>query len=210
MIRRRKISYHRKPSLFSEKVIRAFIKFLRIFPDLFFKNRYGHRAVFIETIAAIPGMVGGALLHFKCLRKIKNDEGWIRSLVDEAENERMHLMTFIEIAKPNWFERALIYIIQFGFIIFYSIFYIASSRLAHRFVGYLEEEAIQSYTEYLDQIEKGNIENIKAPEIGIQYWKLNKNAKLRDLVIAVRDDECRHRDANHHLSDLILSKKLKL
>ena len=41
---------------------------------------------------------------------MQSDNGWIRKLLDEAENERMHLMTFIEIAKPNAFERILIVI----------------------------------------------------------------------------------------------------
>lgn len=37
----------------------------------------------------------------KALRRMKDDEGWIRELLDEAENERMHLMIFLDIAKPS-------------------------------------------------------------------------------------------------------------
>ena len=204
------IDYHLPPKKISDRLIRSFIKLLRFFADLFFKNRYAHRAVFIETIAAIPGMVGGALLHFKCLRKIKDDAGWIQTLLDEAENERVHLMTFIQIAKPTWFERILIYLAQFGFVLFYTVLYICSSGLAHRFVGYLEEEAIQSYTDYIKHIDTGAIPNGPAPTIGIHYWKLKKNATLRDLVVAVREDECHHRDVNHHLSNLIRKKKFEI
>ena len=210
MIPGHKTHYHRPPRKLTEKLIKVFIKFLRFFADLFFQNRYAHRAVFIETIAAIPGMVGGALLHFKCLRKIKEDEGWIRTLLDEAENERMHLLTFVEVAKPYWYERVLIYMIQGFFIFFYALLYILSSGLAHRFVGYLEEEAIQSYTDYLEKIDNGTIQNLPAPHIGITYWHLNKKATLRDLIIAVRKDECHHRDVNHHLSDLIQKRKFNI
>ena len=39
----------------------------------------------------------------------------IHELLAEAENERKHLMFFIEIAKPNWFERRLIFVAQFVF-----------------------------------------------------------------------------------------------
>jgi len=33
-------------------------KFLRLFADTFFAKRYGHRAVVLETVAAVPGMSG--------------------------------------------------------------------------------------------------------------------------------------------------------
>lgn len=200
------LDYNRPPRTFGEKIIRLLVIFLRSIADLFFQQRYGHRAVFIETIAAIPGMVGGALLHFRCLRKIKEDEGWIRRLLDEAENERMHLMAFIHIAKPSWFERVLIYVVQFLFITFYFLLYACSSRLAHRFVGYLEEEAIKSYSEYLDKVEAGSIDNTPASLFAINYWKLKKNARLSDLIMAVRQDEQRHRDNNHHFADILQKK----
>jgi len=37
-------------------------------------------------------MVAGMLIHLKSLRKMQDDKGWIKILLDEAENERMHLM----------------------------------------------------------------------------------------------------------------------
>jgi len=39
--------------------------------------------------------------------------------------------------------------------------------------------------------------NVPAPEIAKQYWKLPANATLRDVVLAVREDEAGHRDVNH-------------
>lgn len=200
------LSYHRYPRTFGEKLIRFLVIFLRSAADLFFQERYAHRSVFIETIAAIPGMVGGALLHFRCLRKIKEDEGWIRILLNEAENERMHLMAFIHLAKPLWFEYILIYIVQFLFIVFYFLLYILSSRLAHRFVGYLEEEAVKSYSDYLNKVLSGHIPDIPAPVFAIQYWKMKKTARLSDLIKVIREDEHRHRDTNHHYSDILTKK----
>ena len=99
----------------SDYFAKVICKGLRWIADFCFKKRYGHRAVVLETVAAVPGMVGAMLIHFKCLRKQCNDNGWIKILLDEAENERMHLMTFIEIAKPNWLERFLILIAQIVF-----------------------------------------------------------------------------------------------
>jgi ubiquinol oxidase len=154
----------------------------------------------LETVAAIPGMVGGMLIHLKCLRRIRDDGGRIKILLDEAENERMHLMTFINIAQPNWFERFLVIMAQGIFFFFYLILYICSPRIAHRFVGYLEEEAVISYTQYLEEVESGKIPNDPAPEIAKKYWKLGPKARLSDLIKAVRADECNHRDVNHKLS----------
>jgi ubiquinol oxidase len=192
---------HKKPEPFKDKFAYSLVKFMRIFADAFFKKRYGHRAVVLETVAAVPGMVGAGLLHFKCLRRIQDDKGWIRELLEEAENERMHLMTFIEVAQPSVFERLLIVVAQFFFVIFYLFMYCISSKTAHRFVGYLEEEAVYSYTEYLKEIDEGRLTNTKAPEISIKYWNLKKDATLRDVVIAVRQDEAYHRDVNHKFSD---------
>ena len=102
-------------------------KFFKFIADRFFAKRYGHRAVVLETIAGVPGMVAGMLMHFKSLRAMKTGYGkHIREMLAEAENERMHLMFFIEIAKPNLFERMLVLSAQFFFGIFYFFMYLLS------------------------------------------------------------------------------------
>ena len=203
------LNKHFEPKNLSDKVALLFTKFLRLLADTFFKKRYGHRAVVLETIAAVPGMVAGMLVHLKSLRKIEDDRGWIKILLDEAENERMHLMTFIHIAKPTAIERFIIMIAQFIFIITYGIIYLVSQRTAHRIVGYFEEEAVVSYTEYLNELESGAIPDQPAPEIAINYWNLPLHATLKDVVRVIRDDEAGHRDVNHSFADIINLKKRK-
>ena len=198
---------HYKPQNFSDHFALAFTKFLRFLADTFFKKKYGHRAVVLETVATVPGMVAGMLLHLKSLRKMQDDKGWIKTLLDEAANERMHLMTFIKIAKPTLLERFIIMIAQFIFIITYLIIYLISQKTAHRIVGYFEEEAGISYSEYLKEIEEGKIENIKAPEIAINYWNLPLNSRLKDVIEVIRNDEAGHRDVNHNFSDILRDKK---
>tara|TARA_B100000683_G_scaffold202324_1_gene195702 strand:+ start:395 stop:1096 length:702 start_codon:yes stop_codon:yes gene_type:complete len=198
-----KVGKHFKPKNLSDKVALSFTKFLRFLADLFFKKRYGHRAVVLETVAAVPGMVAGMLIHLKSLRKMEDDKGWIKTLLDEAENERMHLMTFIHVAKPTLIERIIILVAQLIFIFFYAIIYIVSQRTAHRIVGYFEEEAVRSYTEYLHELETGKIENQPAPEIAINYWNLPLHSTLKDVVKVIRDDEAGHRDVNHNFADVI-------
>jgi len=181
---------------------KSMTKFFRFIADTFFARRYGHRAVVLETVAGVPGMVAGMMLHFKSLRKMKTGYGPdIREMLAEAENERMHLMFFIEIAQPNFFERWLVLFAQFVFMVFYTLLYLISYKTAHRMIGYFEEEAVRSYTDYLAMVESGEVENVPAPQLAIKYYKMKKNAKLTDLIKCVRADEEHHSVVNHKYAD---------
>ncbi len=194
---------HHRPQNLSDRLAFGFVKCLRFVADTFFAKRYGHRAVVLETVAAVPGMVGGALQHLRSLRRMTDDDGWIRTLLDEAENERMHLMTFVHIAKPGRFERWMILLVQGAFYNAFFLLYLISPRTAHRVVGYFEEEAVLSYDLYLAEIDAGRHENVPAPPIAIHYWQLADDARLRDVVLVIRDDEANHRDVNHRFADTL-------
>jgi len=198
-----KSKLHHAPQDLSDRVALFITRCLRCCADLFFAKRYGHRAVVLETVAAVPGMVGATMTHLSCLRRMVDDDGWIRTLMDEAENERMHLMTFVEIARPTAFERLVVLFAQGAFYIGYFGLYLASRRTAHRLVGYFEEEAVLSYSLFLDELESGRMPNLPAPAIALHYWKLAPGAKLADVVRAVRDDEAMHRDVNHGLASAL-------
>jgi len=187
----------------SDKTAMAMTLFFRFFADLFFAKRYGHRAVVLETIAGVPGMVAGMWIHLRSLRQMKTGNGpMIRELLAEAENERMHLMFFIEIAQPNLFERLLILLAQGIFWNFYFLLFVFFPRTAHKMIAFFEEEAVRSYTIYLTMIENRQIHDIPAPKLAIDYYdKLNKNSRLSDMIKCVRDDEARHAVANHNFSD---------
>ncbi|PSW22151.1 oxidase [Photobacterium sanctipauli] len=199
---------HRTATSISERIAYRITQLLKLALNVFYGKKYAKRAVILETIAAVPGMVAGMFNHLKSLRRMKDDEGWIRQLLDEAENERMHLMIFLDIAKPSWVERLLVLLGQGVFILVYSVIYLLSSRIAHRVVGYFEEEACKSYSEYLDKIDAGEVENTPAPDIAISYYKLPANAKLRDVILRIREDEAGHRDRNHGFADAYESKTL--
>ena len=197
-------SHHAPKDIHDRNALRI-VRFMRFFADKFFAKRYGHRAVVLETVAAVPGMVGGLLQHLRSIRHIRDDQGWIRELLEEAENERMHLMTFIKIAQPSRLER---WVIMIGQMVFYNVYfwtYLFAPKTAHRIVGYLEEEAVVSYTQYLTEIDAGRVENVPAPELAVEYWKLPPDARLRDVVEVIRIDEARHRDVNHDFADKINS-----
>lgn len=200
---------HRIARNLSDRVALGITMTLRFFADTFFAKRYGNRAIVLETVAAVPGMVGGMLVHLRCLRWMVEDHGWIRTLLDEAENERMHLMTFVKIAQPSWFERLVILAVQALFFVAFFLLYLGSPRTAHRLVGYFEEQAVVSYTLYLAEIDAGRVENVPAPDIAIAYWNLPSNARLRDVVLAVREDEMGHRDVNHGFADALNAEEVR-
>ncbi|KAJ2006125.1 inducible alternative oxidase 2 [Coemansia thaxteri] len=201
---------HRIPDRISDKIALWAVKSARRPTDVFFRHKYVHRAVMLEVVAAVPGMVGALIRHVRSLQRMRHDGGWIGHLLHEAENERMHLMTWMEISKPVLWERALIATVQTGFFAVFSLLYMVSPRTAHRVVGYLEEEAVTSYTHFIGEIDAGRIANVPAPAVAIAYWNLEPTSTLRDVVLAVRADEALHRDTNHHFSDRIEARRESL
>ena len=113
------------------------------------------RCIFLESIAGVPGSVAGFVRHLHSLRMLTRDKAWIETLHDEAYNERMHLLTFIKIGKPSFYSDQLftlgkecLRISSFGVLM--------NPRYCHRFVGYLEEEAVRTYTHLIDELDDPN------------------------------------------------------
>jgi len=165
------------------------------------------RCIFLETVAGVPGFAAGMIRHLNSLRKMQRDHGWIHTLIEEAENERMHLMTFLQLRRPGPIFRGTVIVTQFMFTAGFSLMYLISPHFCHRFVGYLEEQAVVTYTDILTKLDEGKLpmwRQLKAPEIAVQYWKLGDDAMMRDVVLAIRADEAHHRVVNHKLGDMDL------
>jgi len=191
----------------------AAVRLMRWAFDTFSGYRFGtiserkvlNRIVFLETVAGVPGMVAGMLRHMRSLRKLQRDQGWIHTLLEEAENERMHLLTFLEVQKPSIMFRAAVLITQGIFFNWFFIMYCISPRFCHRLVGYLEEEAVVTYTAILQHIDDGHLPQFaaaKCPHLAKSYWKLPEEATFRDLILMVRADEAGHRLVNHTFADM--------
>ncbi|KAH9891657.1 alternative oxidase [Cubamyces lactineus] len=169
------------------------------------ESQWLRRILFLESIAAVPGMVAAALRHLRSLRLMRRDCGWIHTLLEEAENERMHLMTFMSLKNPSPVFRAMVIAAQGVFYNAFFFCYLISPSTCHRFVGHLEEEAVITYTRCIEEIEAGHLpiwSNLPAPEIAKDYWRLGPDAKFLDVVYAVRSDESNHRFVNHSLASL--------
>lgn len=151
-------------------------------------------------------MILGMLRHFRSLRRMKRDNGWIESMLEESYNERMHLLTFIKMAEPGWFMKMMIIAAQGVFANSFFLAYLMSPATCHRFVGYLEEEATKTYTLAIEDLDKGRLpkwENLQAPDIAVTYWKMPEGHRtMRDLLLYIRADEAKHREVHHTLGNL--------
>jgi len=226
---------HREPKDFSDRVALFMIRVLRWGMDT--ATRYKHhvespkkagdtnpvsetkpyemserkwliRFLFLESVAGVPGMVAGMLRHLHSLRRLKRDNGWIETLLEEAYNERMHLLTFLKMAEPGWFMRFMILGAQCVFFNGMFLSYLISPSTCHRFVGYLEEEAVLTYTLVIQDIEAGKLPkwtdpSFKVPDLAVNYWKMPEGHQtMKDLMYYIRADEAKHREVNHTLANL--------
>ncbi|KAL4228363.1 hypothetical protein ACF0H5_011411 [Mactra antiquata] len=163
------------------------------------------RIIFLETVAGVPGMVAAMTRHLHSLRRMQRDYGWIHTLLEEAENERMHLMTALQLKQPSRLFKWSVIGAQGTFVGLFSISYLISPKFCHRFVGYLEEEAVKTYTKCLQDIENGSMQHWKtqpSPQVAIDYWKLSEDATMKDVILAIRADEAHHRLVNHTLASM--------
>ena len=132
----------------------------------------------------------------------------IETLLEEAYNERMHLLTFLKIAQPGWFMKVMILGAQGVFFNGFFISYLLSPSACHRFVGYLEEEAVHTYSYIIREIEAGRLKQwsdpaFQVPDIAISYWNMPEGKRtMKDLMMYVRADEAKHREVNHTLGNL--------
>lgn len=67
------------------------------------------------------------------------------------------------------------------------ITYLISPKTCHRFVGYLEEEAVLTYTREIADLDAGRLpkwETLTAPDIAVKYWKMPEDQRtMRDLLL---------------------------
>jgi len=194
---------HHEPVTVSDRIAAGLARMLDSIAGTVFGRHYGDRVVVLETVAAVPAMVAATLLHLKCLRRMIDDRGWVRAFMEEAENQRAHLMAFVAIAKPGSGERWLIVLAQGIFYNAYFLLHLLSARTAHRLAGYLAEQAVQGYSHYLERIESGAQEDQPAPAFALTYWNLPSDARLTDMVLAMREDEAIHRDIHHAFADAL-------
>lgn len=212
---------HRPPENWSDKVALMMVKLLRWGTDkatgyrhddsrpyVMDSRKWFIRFIFLETVAGVPGMTAAMLRHFRSLRRLSRDNGFIETNLEDAFNERMHLLTFMKMAEPGRFMKFMVMGAQGVFSNAFFLAYLASPATCHRFVGYLEEEAVRTYTLAISDLDKGRIpewNNMIAPDIAVKYWNMPEgNRTMRDLLLYVRADEAKHREIHHTFGNLNL------
>jgi len=166
------------------------------------------RLIILESVAGVPGMVAASMRHFRSLRTLRRDHGWIHTLLEEAENERMHLLVCLKMFDAGYFTRTMVLAAQYTMLGFLSLTYIFNPKSLHRFVGYLEETASDTYANLIRCTKTPGTHlhqewsNAKAPAMAINYWKMNEDAKWVDVLKNIFADETNHRDVNHTFASM--------
>lgn len=161
------------------------------------------RLMILESIAGCPGMVAAGMRHFQSLRNMERDHGWIHTLLEEAENERMHLLVVMKMFKPSLVTRCVVIGGQMVVLPLMTLTYLFHPKSLHRFVGYLEETACQTYHDLVNLTLKEGTQlnlawaNLPAPAIAKSYWQMDENSKWVDVLKNLYADESNHRDVNH-------------
>jgi hypothetical protein len=88
----------------------------------------------------------------------------------------------------------------------FSVAYLISPQICHRFVGYLEEEAVITYSKAIRDLDNGRLprwESLRAPDMAVRYWEMPVDQRcMRSLLLYVRADEAKHCEVNHMLGNL--------
>merc|ERR1711924_285408 len=98
------------------------------------------RLIILESFAGVPGFVAAGFRHFYSLRTLKRDHGAIYTFLEEAENERMHLLVCLNMFEASPITRALCVAAQFGMTPFLALTYAVHPGSMHRFVGSLRRQ----------------------------------------------------------------------
>jgi hypothetical protein len=161
------------------------------------------RLIVLESVAGVPGFIAAAFRHFRSLRRLQRDYGWINTLLEEAENERMHLLICMKMFKAGFITRTLVLAAQVTMTPFLATVYLLNPKAMHRFVGYLEETACFTYKRIINCIRTEGTKlneswsELPAPPIAVGYYHLPEGAMWVDALEQMFADETNHRDVNH-------------
>jgi hypothetical protein len=166
------------------------------------------RLIVLESFAGVPGFVAAGFRHFHSLRALKRDHGWIMTLLEEAENERMHLLVCLNMFNANFITRSLVITAQVTMTPALMFLYMVKPQACHRFVGYLEDTACHTYASALKQVETPGTElheawaHLPAPVFAISYWRLPSDATFGDTLRCMFADKTHHRNVNHTFAEM--------
>lgn len=168
----------------------------------------GYRLIILESVAGVPGMLGGMFRHFRSLRQLERDHGFIFTLLEEAENERMHLIVCMSFFEAGPLTRMVVSAGQIAMTPFLAGLYLVRPQLLHRFVGYLEETAVHTYTNIVNIAQTPGTKlhaewnDVTAPIVAKEYWQMPEGAMWVDCLKRMLADESHHRDVNHALASM--------
>jgi ubiquinol oxidase len=192
----------REPADVRDRLALASARAVHRAADAWFGPRMTHRTLVLEALAGVPPSVLAIVRHLRSMRRMRFDL-LVPQAVSQASHEQAHLMVFASLVRPTTLERVLLWLGQTIGVIVFTTLALCDERVAHRLAAYFEEEALESYDEYLAALSDGRVPSPRIPPWAARRWQLPPSADLRALVPAIQRDEAEHRDEHHAAADAL-------
>lgn len=141
------------------------------------ENNWLNKTIMLETLAMTPLFAASIVRYWRSLGGLRQDKGWVHALLDDSENERMHLTNWMMVKRPNLMMRAFVLAQQAFYVPMFMFGYTFTPKMAYRAIGYIEEVGLTHYRLLLREIEREGSpvhswNFIPAPQVSREYWNM--------------------------------------
>eukprot|EP00644_Phytophthora_capsici_P012399 jgi/Phyca11/552080/estExt2_Genewise1Plus.C_PHYCAscaffold_460130 len=151
-----------------------------------------NRCLYIETFARASEMVMGIAHHLRSQRSLKLDDMWLK-----AENERVQIFTSMK--QRGLSSQVAMVAAQSVFLPVFFLTYMISPKTCQHFIAFVDEEAVNTYTYLLEDMEHGHLNEwctMTAPLVGRRHFDLPDDAKVYDMIKCIRAEKASHKHAS--------------
>lgn len=170
-----------------------------------FTRGYGERleakALVLETLAAIPAIVIGAIRALRAQRR-RTDDALVRDCATEADNEHAHMLAFAAITELTWVDRLVVVMGQPVLAAAFALLHTVSERAAHRLCGHFEEEAMRTYAHHRAAVAAGRPDPVLGA-FACERWSLPMGSRLSALLPILEQEESEHGRRHHEVADAL-------
>ncbi len=189
------------PHTLGDYLSRGLVLFVYRLARIIFRSSFAEHTLVLEATLSSMQTSAAAHVHYAAIRNVRADRERIEELLGEASVEHLHVLVLKRITELSWYGRLAIWKMQFIYVPIYRLLYMLSPSAAHRLIAYSEERLAGIYADWLLALMCGAAENKDAPSLAIQYWELEDDASLIDVVNMFIADTAKHRDHNHLIAD---------
>ncbi|GAB4813274.1 hypothetical protein N2152v2_000320 [Parachlorella kessleri] len=160
------------------------------------ESQLASRIQFFASAGQAVGAAGALANHLKSAVFARSDNGWVHTLLAEAECLRAHMGTIVMVETPSFVTRIIFLGVQAQVFVQYFLVYLLAPGVAHAYSAYRAEEQLFNYSQAIRLIERGNFRkwrNTHAPDLARAYYALPAGSTFQDVLLRLRADEaCIH------------------